>query len=209
MIRNIFIICSLFMSLTALGQSACGDPTQFIENFTHRIQDIIKNKDFKESQKLAQIGQEMDKLVDVQMFAKKAVGRKYWVNSEPQELKKLSSCIKNDLLNDYATALLDKSDYVPAVLPFRWKDSDYQTVGMSYTRQGMPSFKANYALVCKQGQWLIYDVQVNGILLSSLQKSQYAHFLKNGGAASLIKHLELVSQSGKSQMECGASTPKA
>ncbi len=188
---KIFIAFCLFSTAFAAEKSvySCGSPTAFVKRFSDKLQEIVENKDFSRSGKLKRIGGEMDKVMSISVFTKHVIGRAYWSAADKTQQELVVKGVHDDLIDDYATMLLDKEGHHPKLKSFRHRDSRFQVVTINYISEHDKTFKVEYAVTCEGQSWKVFDVSVNGVQLSSLQKSQYQPVLKKGGVKGLVEHL--------------------
>lgn len=181
---------TIFIILFLTNVFACGEPQNQVEDFTEKVQQIVVSKDLSKQGKINRIKEKMDQHVDMTVFTRQVVGRKYWTDATEPQKKELVSLVFNDLVKDYSEIFLKEAVRDPHLAPYRKKDGRYQVVDVNYSDASGKTIKVSYAVFCKKDNWKIFDLSVNGVHLSALQKSQYKDALQKGGVGALISYLK-------------------
>ena len=176
--------------LVSVSTYACGVPQKQVEDFTTQVQEIVMNNDLSDKGKIKRLEGKVEKFVDMSVFTRQVLGRVYWGEANDAQKKELVDLVFKSLVKDYAEIFLKEAVRDPQLAPYRKKDGRYQVVDVNYSDKAGKLLKVSYAVFCKNEQWKIFDLSVNGVHLSSLQKSQYKSSLEKGGVVELIKLLK-------------------
>jgi phospholipid transport system substrate-binding protein len=138
--------------------------------------------------------------VDLGVMSRYVLG-KYWRDASEQQRQRFSSEFKNLMVRFYVAALLDDpkklgelladSDNLISYLPVETDSSTQKTRVRAevHMPNGGPRVPVSFNLFIKDGQWLIYDVNVDGISLVSNYRSSFATEMKRDGLDKLIDSL--------------------
>ncbi len=139
--------------------------------------------------------------VDMSVMSRYVLG-KYWRKADEKQREQFIQEFKNLLVRFYVSALLDD----PAQLDELLADTDglirYQPVNLDaetrkttvraevYMPNGGPKVPVSFNLFRnKSGEWLMYDVNVDGISLVTNYRSSFAAEIKRDGLDALIARL--------------------
>ena len=169
---------------------ACGDPQAKVGGFTDQVQQVVTNNDLSDKGKIKRLESMVHDYVDMSVFTRQVIGRTYWSQASNAQKTELVDLVFKSLVKDYSEIFLKEAVRDPKLAQYRKKDGRYQVIDVNYSDKAGKLIKVSYAVFCKNEQWKIFDLSVNGVHLSSLQNSQYKQYLENGGVAALIKQLE-------------------
>jgi phospholipid transport system substrate-binding protein len=94
------------------------------------------------------------------------------------------------LLKTYAVALSKYKDQKIEFKPTRMSDKDeIVIVKSSIIQSGAQPINVNYALSKSTGNWLVFDIVIEGVSLVTNYRSQFSSEIKRNGMDTLIKKL--------------------
>jgi len=127
---------------------------------------------------------------DFAAMSQAALGR-YWRRATPDQQAQVTHEFKELLVRTYAVALLNYSGQQIDYLPVRLQGGDDDV--MIPTRidpgTGAPPVPINYRMHRVDGQWLVYDVVIDGVSLVTNYRSTFASTVKRRGIEGLIQQL--------------------
>jgi len=116
---------------------------------------------------------------------------KYWRSADAGQRRRFRDAFKSLLLHTYATALLDnldsKIEYEPVREPAGATDV---TVRTSIPQGGQFPLPVNYSMELIDGQWKVYDVEIDGLSLVKNYRSTFAAEINKSGLDGLIATIE-------------------
>ena len=119
---------------------------------------------------------------DFESMARSAMGR-FWRLASPQQQRRLVAEFQELLVRTYATALLGYSGQQIEYPPMHVADGAQSVmVPTKITAEGGPPIPVNYRLKTIDGQWMVYDVVIDGISLVTNYRSTFARQIQLGAA---------------------------
>ncbi len=119
---------------------------------------------------------------DFTAMTRSAMGR-YWRKASPDQQQRLVSEFREMLVRTYATALLAYTGQEIEYLPVRRAGGAQRvTVQTRVRNEGGPPIPINYRLRWddQRGEWLVYDVVVDGVSLVTNYRSSFARLIREG-----------------------------
>ena len=131
---------------------------------------------------------------DFQRMAQLALG-KHWRTADDNQKIEFVIQFRHILTRTYATAVQMASLEAIHYLPSRaGAKPNTMTVRTEVRRPGEPMVAINYPLYQKDGNWLVYDIIVDGMSLVSNYRSTFSEQIQKGGFPALIAMLEKKNQ---------------
>jgi phospholipid transport system substrate-binding protein len=128
--------------------------------------------------------------VDFAHIARWSLG-KHWRKASAEQRQRFTSAYRHLLMRTYANALLELAQHEITYLPVRAaRDADDVTVRSVVHVAGANPIAINYDLHLSDGQWLAYDISIDGISLVSNYRSSFANEMRRGDIERLIAMLE-------------------
>jgi len=116
---------------------------------------------------------------------------KYWRQADASQQRQFREAFKSLLLHTYATALLDNLDSKIEYEPVRAQPGATDvTVRTNIPQAGQFPLPVNYSMELIDGQWKVYDVEIDGLSLVKNYRSTFAREIGKSGLDELIKTLE-------------------
>lgn len=135
--------------------------------------------------------------VDFQRMTASAVGPA-WRRATGEQKSQLITAFNILLVRTYAGAMLQASDRVLVVKPIRMAAGDTQVIVRTEARGSGDPVQLDCRLAKKPGDttgWKIYDLNVMGVWLGEVYRSQFAQEINAKGLDGLIKSLSERNQS--------------
>jgi phospholipid transport system substrate-binding protein len=187
------LMCSLSMAMVCLLQAAiasAGGPTEALQATGHKVHALLSDADLKQPQ---HVGERRNQLMTIMRerfscdeMSKRALGDEWMKRSEAeqQEFTRLFQALMGK-------AYAGKIEGYGAE-PIRYIDEQIAN-GYAMVRAKMYALKNDYVLdfrlVEKTGNWLIYDVVVDGVSLMNSYRGQFARVLTYASYETLIKRM--------------------
>ncbi len=116
---------------------------------------------------------------------------KNWRSASAEQRTRFTAEFRTLLVRTYAVALLEYSGQTVNYLPGRAsEDGRSALVRTEIAQTGQPSIALNYSLYQRDGQWLVYDISVDGVSLVTNYRSSFNDQIAQGGLDGLIAQLE-------------------
>lgn len=205
-VKNLLQYGFLLLSFTTFGASAQASvqPHQMLEDVTQELINVLKTEQSAIDEKHEYLYEIVEQVllphVDLGVMSRYVLG-KYWRTASKEQRQRFSGEFKNLMVRFYVSALLDDpkklgelledSDNLISYLPVTTDSSTKKTRVRAevHMPNGGPRIPVSFNLFIKNGQWLIYDVNVDGISLVSNYRSSFATEVRRDGLDTLIDRL--------------------
>jgi len=121
-------------------------------------------------------------------MGKRSLGGKHWQDISPEERKAFVDLFGKLLENSYANKLESYSDekinYVDEIIKGK-----YAMVKTEVVRKN-DSINVDYKLIESPGEWLVYDIVVEGVSLIQNYRSQFGKIIHNDSFNTLMEKLD-------------------
>jgi phospholipid transport system substrate-binding protein len=116
---------------------------------------------------------------------------KYWRTASQTQKLRFIQAFRSLLVRTYGVALLDYTGQKITYLPLR-DDPASGDVTVRTEIHGISRYPValNYRLYDNHGEWMVYDVKINGVSLVANFRTSYAGEIKQHGLDALINRLE-------------------
>lgn len=136
--------------------------------------------------------------VDFETISASVLG-KYWRTADADQRQRFRAAFKSLLLRTYASALVDNMDQQIEYEPVRAQpDATDVTVRTRIPQAGGFPLPINYSLELIDGEWKVYDVEIDDLSIVKNFRSSFAKEINQSGLDNLIKIL------GERQQETGS-----
>lgn len=170
-------------------------PDEVIRNAVQRVRGLIQEnaERYTEDKQAfyAMIDREIIPHFDMPYIARLVLGR-HARQAEPDQRGRFASAFKETLTRTYADAMLQYNSSVEAeFLPLRMpEDAERATVETRLKVEDGEPIPISFVMHKVDGEWLIYDISVEGISLVTNFRAQFNQRIREDGLDALIKKLE-------------------
>ncbi len=196
----------LLLSISAFSASAQADipPHQMLESVTQKLFDVLETEQDSIEQKHERLYEVVERVllphVDLGVMSRYVLG-KYWRTATKEQRQHFSNEFKILMVRFYVSALLDDPGQIRELLENRDSLINYLPVSTDASTKktriraevhlpnGGPRIPVSFNLFIKNGQWMMYDVNVDGISLVSNYRSSFATEVRRDGLDALIERL--------------------
>jgi len=185
----------LLLALPALAVAKVEQsPQQLVADTTDRIVAALKAEQAAIKEDPSRLYEIVDEIVlphfDFHRMASWVLG-KHWRKATPQQREQFVKEFRTLLVRTYAKALNDNYDQPIDLLPMRTKkDATEVTVRTEVQVDSGFPIPINYKMYrSKSGEWLVYDVSVDGVSLVTNYRSAFSKEIRQGGLPKLIAKL--------------------
>jgi phospholipid transport system substrate-binding protein len=114
----------------------------------------------------------------------------FWKEASPAQRKGFGDAFKTMLINTYATAVDELSEWEIRYLPLQLKPGDTDVlVRTQVLYPGGEPIDVDYRMHERGGRWLAYDVAVAGVSLLANYRSTFVRMARQKGIDGLIEEL--------------------
>lgn len=133
---------------------------------------------------------------DFEAISQWVLGRN-WRAASPEQRQRFTAEFQNLLVRIYSNALLEYSNETVRFQPGATPNADGEALVRSdFVRRAGPPVPINYSVHQKNGEWLVYDVTVDGISLVANYRTTFANQIRDQGMDGLIASLVKLNASG-------------
>lgn len=200
-----FVLASLLLfSLTARAEANVA-PTEMLQSVTEQIFTVLKRDKTTIHEKPEHLFDLVEEVllphVDMEVMSRYVLGR-YWRSATEEQRARFIKEFKNLLVRFYVSALLDDPSQLDSLLadtnglinykPIKLDPDTRKTIVRAEVSMpnGGPKIPVSFNLFRnKAGEWMMYDVNVDGISLVSNYRSSFAMEVKRDGLDALIARL--------------------
>jgi len=189
-----YLIKLFFLAIFFSFNSIAGlSPDELVKKTAEDVLNIIKtDKEIQKGNKEKIYKLAEEKILpnfDFEKVARLVLGRA-WRSASEKHKKEFIVEFKTLLLKTYAVALSKYKDQTIEFKPTRMSDTDEIVVVKSEISQsGGQPIRVNYALSKNSGNWLVFDIVIEGVSLVTNYRSQFSSEIKRNGMDTLIKKL--------------------
>lgn len=185
------ILGSCLCLLSMPGQTTT-DPIAFLRNIADYVIDQIETRRAELEQDSSQIYSLVETRIvphfDFHMMSRSAAGR-HWRKATESQKQRLARQFQELLVRTYALSMLSYSGQKVEYLPLRGDPTAQRVVVNTRVLSDGPQVPVDYRLYMKDGEWLIYDVIVDGVSLVANYRSSFGAEIGRGGIDGLITTL--------------------
>ena len=194
MIFKHFIMVSLFsfMPLVIAGSSIAGGPTEDVRETTDKLIAIVSDPAMKRSdmaaERASRIRAAVDERFDWKEMSKRTLARHWKKRTEPEKEEfidlfgKLLERTYMDKAEGYSG---EKVLYVGEKV-----DGKYGIVLVKIVTEKDTEILIKYKLKNKSGEWLVYDISIQGVSLVNNYRKQFKSIMTRSSYEDLVKKLK-------------------
>jgi phospholipid transport system substrate-binding protein len=181
-----FYAAAIFCSFG--GYAYAASPDEQLKDSVNTIIDLLRNPALKSSEakrdRRNRIFDEVERRFDFSEMAKRTAGE-YWRTMSDAEQKQFEERFAKLLENAYISKVERYTDEKVKFSPGRPKGDKYYFVPTEIISGGR-SVPIGYSLRESNGQWLVYDVHIEGVSLVTNYRSQFREILAKDGFKGLM-----------------------
>ena len=190
-----FVVLGIALGIICLasgGYAYAGDADEQLKSSIDKIIALMKDPAMKAPQMKAERRSKIFKAVEERFdfleMAKRSAGE-YWRTLSDAERKELGSRFAQLIENAYITRIERYTDEKIKFSHGKPKGEKYYSVHTDIISAGS-SIPVEYSLYNSKGQWLVYDVNIEGISLVENYRSQFREVLRKYGFSGLMSKLD-------------------
>jgi phospholipid transport system substrate-binding protein len=177
-----------------IGDSQAASPDEVVKVTSDKMQAALKQNRSTLERDPSRIYELVDKILlprfDFDLIARWALG-KYWKQANAAQRRRFTDEFRTLLVRTYAKVLLEYIDekiyFPPSPPPAAGRDD--ALVRTEVRPSGQTPIAVNYRVHSKRGDWLVFDVVVDGISLVTNYRKTFADQIRNMGMDGMINEL--------------------
>lgn len=192
-----FVCClTLFVQPAPADQP---DPRVMLQEMTDQVLAEIR-KDPEQVQDIERVRTLAERYItphiDFYVAAQWVLG-KYWRNASESQRLRFVEEFRALLLNTYLRSITTYRENVIRILPLRsTPQADRAEVSAEVDQPNGPTLHIDFRLHRAAGEWLVYDISVDGISLVTTHRSSFSREISEQGLDSLITRLARMNSAG-------------
>ena len=194
MVRKYFLMIPLFIFMTLIiaGSSMAGGPTEDVRETTDKLIAIVSDPAMKTSDMAAErarrIREAVDERFDWREMSKRTLAR-HWKKRSDREKEEFIGLFGKLLERTYLDRVEgysgEKVLYVGEKV-----DGKYGIVVVKIVTKKDTEILVKYKLKNKGGEWLVYDISIQGVSLVNNYRKQFNSILTRSSYEDLVKKLK-------------------
>jgi phospholipid transport system substrate-binding protein len=182
----------MVIGLFVLTHSAIADDSvaadAFLKSKLDQVFKVLQKTDVEQPEKSKEIVEIVSPMFDFQLMAKLSLGRQYWPDLSKEKREKFTELFVDRLRQSYLnkiTAYTDETiNYEPPV-----NVNGKVHIPTSLMSKGN-KISMLYKFYQSNGQWKIYDLEIQGVSIIRSYQSQFKEILRNGTFDDLLHKME-------------------
>jgi phospholipid transport system substrate-binding protein len=188
MLKRIFLLLVVGITMaTATIVSAEASPTEAIRTSVESILDVLRDKELDRDTRRKKIRDAINTRFDFRAMSQRTLATN-WKKASADERKKFvelfSKLIESTYIGRVEAYTDEKVDFPGEKV--KGKKAVVETLILTDTAD----IPINYKVYLKDGEWLVYDVVIEGISLISNYRSSYQEIVKNEGFDGLLAKMQ-------------------
>lgn len=187
MLKRILLVltASIFMASVAWA-----NPTEEVKKTVDEVVRIVADKDMKknETKRRQALKKAISGIFDYSEMAKRSLG-KHWNARTAAEKKQFTDLFATLLESSYAGKIEsynnEKIVYIKEIV-----EEEHAEVKSKVVTAARDEFTLDYRLFKQNGNWMVYDVVIEGVSLVSNYRSQFNKIITSNGYDRLVKKLQ-------------------
>lgn len=164
------------------------DPNELIQAKLKAVINVLQSEELRPAIKPLIIEKIISPIFDFELMSMLVLGRTHWPALTPDEQKKFTELFTERLKQSYQEKIIlykdQKIQLGPAVPQKRGI-----SISMDILSDGT-RFAVLYQLRKVEGHWRIYDVEIEGVSILMIYRSQFDDIMRRGGVENLFRQLE-------------------
>lgn len=194
-IKKLIFIFPLFLALFSVN-AAYAEPTLpdvLVKNTTNDVLEILKSDKDIENGDMNKLGKLVEEKIatkfDFNQMSRMVLGRNWYAASKEQQDQFIVE-FRSLLVRVYSSALSKYRNQTIEFMPSNTKPDDNQVrIRTQIIQPGGAPIPLNYSLEKNDGNWMVYDVTIDGVSLVTIYRGQFAEELKVNGINGVIQRL--------------------
>jgi phospholipid transport system substrate-binding protein len=165
-----------------------GEATEQLKETVDKVLAVLNNPDLKQRERRKLIREAADNRFDWSAMARSAMGV-YWRDRTPEQKKEFTKLF-TDLIESAYMAKIERYSGEKFRYVGESTEDGYGTVKVRIITHKGTEIPITYWVTEEKGQWLIYDVSIEGVSMVNNYRSQISSILTNSSYEELVKKLE-------------------
>jgi phospholipid transport system substrate-binding protein len=164
------------------------NPNELLQVKSDAVLKVLQAKDIDQKEKTRILDRIISPFFDFELMSKLSLGRANWNKLTDSQQKKFTELFAKRLKDVYLNQITRYRDEKLLLKP-----AEPQKNGVSITMDvlsGDKKITTVYKVRHLSTQWMVYDVEIEGVSILMTYKAQFDDILNRGGVPELFSHLE-------------------
>ncbi|HEX5363437.1 MAG TPA: ABC transporter substrate-binding protein, partial [Gallionella sp.] len=190
--RSLLLLLAL-MAPCGVGRADAVSPEAMVKNTANEVMEILKSDKDAGNGDMHKLGDLVEEKIaskfNFNRISKMILGR-YWNTASQEQQDRFIVEFRSLLVRTYSSALSKYRNQTIEYKPLRSAPGDTSVkVRTQIIQPGGPAIPLDYSLENTDGNWKVYDVNIDGLSLVTIYRGQFAEELKQNGVGGVIQRL--------------------
>ena len=190
-LNKIMVHLALFTLALAVSGATAAGPTEVAKEVIDNVLEILNNPanagEAKKDYRQQQVKQLVDRHFDYREMAKRSLGQT-WTKLNPGQRDEFVRLFAELLEASYADKIDKYARHIRIDYTGENLDGEYAEVRTVVVRPN-DRIPLSYRLLNESGDWMVYDVVIEGVSLVSNYRSQFGRIISESSYADLVRRL--------------------
>ena len=186
-----FIMSGAMLVLAGTMSAAARSATEAISTTSNEVIRLLRDEDLKKPWRMVERRRQLEAVIGKRLsyeeMSKRALGEQ-WKRLSEKERQEFVDLFKTLLANTYATRIEGYAGEQIQFINERQLESGYAEVHAKLVSK-KTDLTMDFRLFQRSGDWLVYDIVVDGVGLVNNYRGQFAKIIRNSSYADLLKKL--------------------
>lgn len=193
----LFVMTVGMCLLQSVSADDKADVAAIAKDATTKIVNLLKDEALKDDVRKEKVREEITKVFDFPLTAKLTLGRAYWPTFNEAQRKEFQELFVRNIINSYYDKAIQFADET-IIYEEPTQEKNKIFVAISFVSKG-EKIRIDSKFYKKKGDWMIYDMEIQGVSIVRSYSSQYTEVLKTKTPDELIAKM-------RSKLENGTQT---
>ena len=190
-------ILSLVVCFTAFSSTGTEAVEKLLKTKIDNVLGILSQKELSEEAKRQKIMEVINPVINFSLMAKLTLGKENWGRLTPDERTRFVDLFVERLKASYLNKITLYSDQTVTYEKAAEESGKIQVPTYLETKDGR--IEIIYKFYSADGQWQVYDVEIDGVSFIKSYRSQFDEVLKNGTVDDLFAQLKKTGENESGQ----------
>jgi phospholipid transport system substrate-binding protein len=160
----------------------------FLKSKLDAVIEVLQNKDIEQQNKLSKIDEIVSPMFDFRLMAKLSLGKEYWPKLSEQNKERFTGLFVKRMKKTYfnkLTLYTDEKIVYDQAIQVQEKIQIH-----TYLKAKDEKTSITYKLYSLDGNWKIYDIEIEGVSILRSYSAQFREILKTNTIDDLLLRLE-------------------
>ncbi|MDD2733749.1 MAG: ABC transporter substrate-binding protein [Desulfuromonadaceae bacterium] len=188
MLKRVLLVLTASIFMVSVAYAT---PTDEVKKTVDEVVRIVADKEMKknDAKRRQALKKSISTIFDYSEMAKRSLG-KHWNARSTAEKKQFSELFATLLENSYASKIESYNDEKIVYIKEYMDDAEHAVVKSKVVTANRDEFTLDYHMFKNGGNWMVYDVVIEGVSLVSNYRSQFNKIITANGYDRLVKKLQ-------------------